>query len=268
MSNEINSFNDSFEDDILDIAFVLKEGCRGAGKTNQSKYYILSIGAIACKNIHTNEIIESENLIIQKETEDTDYYFKIFREKTIVRLKVRKKKNNDNIYTRFLLEDIIDTDYKDDDLDIILKKYLEPVYYKDELLGKFKLYKSMNIFEKKIVWTDKKEIFVSFGNMGNEDNKQCIDIIKNLLNSKEDIDQKVKDYAAENMLDDANIWNDDTDKPILKKEDFIKLIKFESINIYDDTIEFYLDDGDIFSGHIIIVSSDWDLNFTHAYIAG
>ena len=70
------------------------------------------------------------------------------------------------------------------------------------------------------------------------------------------------------MLDDANIWNDDTDKPILKKEDFIKLIKFESINIYDDTIEFYLDDGDIFSGHIIIVSSDWDLNFTHAYIAG
>ena len=167
-----------------------------------------------------------------------------------------------------MLEDIIDTDYKDDDLDIILKKYLEPVYYKDELLGKFKLYKSMNIFEKKIVWTDKKEIFVSFGNMGNEDNKQSIDIIKNLLNSKEDIDQKVKDYAAENMLDDANIWNDDTDKPILKKEDFIKLIKFESINIYDDTIEFYLDDGDIFSGHIIIVSSDWDLNFTHAYIAG
>ena len=70
------------------------------------------------------------------------------------------------------------------------------------------------------------------------------------------------------MLEDANSWNDD-DKPHISKEEFIKLITLTSITIiYENNITFYFDDGDIFSGHVIAVDSDYDFNFAEPYIIG
>lgn len=226
------------------------------------------VSAIAYKNISTNEIIENEKLLIVKEIEDTEHYFQIFRDKTIVRLKVRKEKNSDGFYIRFLLEDIIDTDYKDNDLNIILEKYLEPVYYKDKELGDFELDKSINSFEKNMSWINNSDISVSFDDIDEEYNKNSIDIIKKIFADKKDIDKKVKEYVAENLLEDANSWNDDADKPNIDKEEFAKLISLTSITIYEDNITFWFDDGDIFWGHSIVVESDSDFNFEDAHIEG
>lgn len=207
-------------------------------------------------------------MLIVKEIEDTEHYFQIFRDKTIVRLKVRKEKNSDGFYIRFLLEDIIDTDYKDNDLNIILEKYLEPVYYKDKELGDFELDKSINSFEKNMSWINNSDISVSFDDIDEEYNKNSIDIIKKIFADKKDIDKRVKEYAAENLLEDANSWNDDADKPNIDKEEFAKLISLTSITIYEDNITFWFDDGDIFWGHSIVVESDSDFNFEDAHIEG
>ena len=266
MSKEIENFNSNFDDEIFDIAFVLKKQNLSAGKS-KGKYYTLLVSAIAYKNIITNEIIENENLLIVKEIEDTNHYFQIFRNKTIVRLKVRKEKDSSDLYIRFLLEDVVDNDYKDDDLNIILEKYSKPVYYKDEELGDFELDKSINMFNKNIEWNDD-NISVLFKNIDKEVNKKSADIIKKIFANKKDVDKKLKDYISENMLEDANSWNDD-DKPHISKEEFIKLITLTSITIiYENNITFYFDDGDIFSGHVIAVDSDYDFNFAEPYIIG
>ena len=173
MSKEIDNFNSNFDDEILDITFVLKKQNLSAGKS-KGKYYTLLVSAIAYKNIITNEIIENENLLIVKEIEDTNHYFQIFRNKTIVRLKVRKEKDSSGLYMRFLLEDIIDTNYKDNDLNIILEEYSKPVYYKDEKLGDFELDKSINCFEKNMSWIDNNDISVSFDNINEEVNKKVL----------------------------------------------------------------------------------------------
>ncbi len=267
MDKEIEYFNKNFDEEILDIAFVLKKQNLSAGKS-KGKYYTLLVSAIAYKNIITNEIIENENLLIVKEIEDTKHYFQIFRNKTIVRLKVRKEKDSSGLYMRFLLEDIIDTNYKDNDLNIILEKYSKPVYYKDEELGNFELDKSIDMFNKNIEW-DNNNISISFENIDEEVNKKSADIIRKIFASKKDIDKKLKDYISESLLEDANTWNDDDDKPHINKEEFIKLITLTSINIiYEDNITFYFDDGDIFSGHVIAVDSDYDFNFAEPYIIG
>ena len=267
MDKEIEDFNKNFDDEILDIAFVLKKQNLSAGKS-KGKYYTLLVSAIAYKNIITNEIIENENLLIVKEIEDTNHYFQIFRNKTIVRLKVRKEKDSSGLYMRFLLEDIIDTNYKDNDLNIILEEYSKPVYYKDEELGNFELDKSIDMFNKNIEW-DNNNISISFENIDEEVNKKSADIIRKIFASKKDIDKKLKDYISESLLEDANSWNDDDDKPNINKEDFLKLITLTSINIiYEDNITFYFDDGDIFSGHVIAVDSDYDFNFAEPYIIG
>ena len=267
MYKEIEYFNKNFDDEILDIAFVLKKQNLSAGKS-KGKYYTLLVSAIAYKNIITNEIIGNENLLIVKEIEDTKHYFQIFRNKTIVRLKVRKEKDSSGLYMRFLLEDIIDTNYKDNDLNIILEEYSKPVYYKDEELGNFELDKSIDMFSKDIEWNDD-NISVLFKNIDEEVNKRSVAIIRKIFTNKKDIDKKLKDYISENMLEDANSWNDDDDKPNINKEEFIKLITLTSINIiYEDNITFYFDDGDIFSGHVIAVDSDYDFNFAEPYIIG
>lgn len=267
MNNEIDNFNNNFNDEISDIAFVLKESCCTATKFNKDKYYRLSVDAIALKNIATNEIIENEHISINKKVKETKEYFKMFKSKSIVRLKVRKEKTSDNLYIRFLLEDIVDSDYKDDDLNIILEKYLEPVYYKDDEFGDFKLDKSINSFQKNIYWLDN-DISILFDNIDEETNKRSINIIRKIFADKKYIDKKLKKYAAENMLEDANSWNDDADKPHINEEEFAKLITLESISIqgYEYNITFYFDDGDIFFGHSIIVESDSNFNFTDAYI--
>lgn len=266
MSKEIENFNSNFNDEILDIAFVLKKQNLSAGKS-KGKYYTLLVSAIAYKNIITNEIIENENLLIVKEIEDTNHYFQIFRNKTIVRLKVRKEKDSSGLYMRFLLEDIIDTNYKDNDLNIILEKYSKPVYYKYEELGDFELDKSINMFNKNIEW-DNNNISISFENIDEEVNKKSADIIKKIFANKKDIDKKLKDNISENMLEDANSWNDDAEKPHINKEDFTKLIALTSITISEDIITFWFDDGDIFWGHSIVVESDYDFNFAEPYIIG
>ena len=267
MDKEIEDFNKNFDEEIFDIAFVLKKQNLSAGKS-KGKYYTLLVSAIAYKNIITNEIIENENLLIVKEIEDTKHYFQIFRNKTIVRLKVRKEKDSSGLYMRFLLEDIIDTNYKDNDLNIILEEYSKPVYYKDEELGNFELDKSIDMFSKDIEWNDD-NISVLFKNIDEEVNKRSVAIIRKIFTNKKDIDKKLKDYISENMLEDANTWNDDDDKPNINKEDFVKLITLTSINIiYEDNITFYFDDGDIFSGHVIAVDSDYDFNFAEPYIIG
>ena len=266
MSKEIENFNSNFYDEIFDMAFVLKNQRLAAAKSKE-KYYTIFIEAIAYKNIITNEIIENENLLIVKEIEDTDHYFSMFTDKTIVRLKVRKEKALYGLYTRFLLEDIIDTNYKDNDLNIILEKYSKPVYYKDEELGDFDLDKSINMFSKDMLWTDD-NISILFENIDEELNQKSVDIIKKIFANKKDIDKKLKEYISENMLEDANSWNDDADKPHINKEEFSKLITLTSITICENIITFYFDDGDIFWGHTIVIDSDYDFNFTDSYIEG
>ena len=267
MSKEIENFNSNFDDEILDIVFVLKKQNLSAGKS-KGKYYTLLVSAIAYKNIITNEIIENDNIIIQKKVKETKEYFQTLKSKSIVRLKVRKEKNTNDLYMRFLLEDIVDTNYKDNDLNIILEKYSKPVYYKDEELGDFELDKSINCFEKNMPWIDNNDISVSFDNIDEEINKKSVDIIKKIFANKKDIDKKLKEYIIENMLEDANNWNDDAEKPHINKEDFSKLIALTSITICEDIITFWFDDGDIFSGHVIAVDSDYDFNFAEPYIIG
>ncbi|WP_304354733.1 DUF2262 domain-containing protein [Brachyspira innocens] len=247
MSKEIENFNSNFDDEILDLAFVLKESCLGAGKANKDKYYTLYIHAIALKNIASNEIIENDNIIIQKKVKETKEYFQMIKSKSIARLKVRKEKTSSDLYMRFLIEDIICTNYKDNDLNIILEKYLKPIYYKDEELGDFELDKAINCFEKNMSWIDN-NISILFEDINEELNKKSADIIKKIFANKKDIDMKLKECAAESIFKPHNT----------EKEEFIKSISLTSISIdYEDCITFYLKNSD---GHTISVNSDWGFN--------
>ncbi|WP_157154399.1 DUF7021 domain-containing protein [Brachyspira murdochii] len=249
MDKEIEDFNKNFDDEIFDMAFILKRSCCKYSKMPWEKYDTLFVSAIALKNIAANEIIENTHIVIHKKIEKSQEYLKILKDESIVRLKVRKEKDTDDFYINFLLEDIVDNNYKDNDLNIILEKYSEVIYYKDEELGDFVLNKDINSFKKEILWTNNNNILIFFDNINEAFNKQSVDIIKKIFANKKYIDRKLKECAAESIFKPHNT----------EKEEFIKSISLTSISIdYEDCITFYFKNSD---GHTIPVNSDWDFNF-------
>ena len=248
MDKEIEDFNKDFDDEILDMAFILKRSCCKYNKIPWDKYYTLFVSAIALKNIAANVIIENTHIIIHKKVKEPEEYLKILKDESIVKLKVRKEKDPDDFYINFLLEDIVDNNYKDDDLNIILEKYSEIIYYKDEELGDFQLNKDINCFKKEMLWTDS-NISIFFDNIDEEFNKQSVDIIKKIFANQKDIDRKLKECAAESIFKPHN----------MEREEFIKSISLTSISIYSkNCITFDFENS---CGHTIPVNSDWDFNF-------
>ncbi|TVL71509.1 hypothetical protein A9X77_04385 [Brachyspira hyodysenteriae] len=248
MDKEIEDFNKDFDDEIFEMAFVLKRSCCKYNKIPWDKYYTLFVSAIALKNIAANVIIENTHIIIHKKVKEPEEYLKILKDESIVKLKVRKEKDPDDFYINFLLEDIVDNNYKDDDLNIILEKYSEIIYYKDEELGDFVLNKDINSFKKEMAWINN-NILIFFDNIDEEFNKQSVDIIKKIFANKKDIDRRLKECAAESIFKPHN----------MEREEFIKSISLTSISIYyENCITFYFDNVDV---PAILVNSDWDFNF-------
>lgn len=81
-------------------------------------------------------------------------------------------------------------------------------------------------------------------------------------------DKKARRYAAEQLLSCAIEWQDE-DEDELCADEFIRRIRIESVNVSQDgEFELYYDDGDIFAGHVIIVSGNMDKGLYDAQFAG
>ncbi|WP_258108538.1 DUF2262 domain-containing protein [Campylobacter lari] len=238
---------------VFEVATVFGEGSVAATYYDDKFYRILLPDVIAYKNLENNEIIENK-ILINKIDSDTTYYHQTFKEKTIMKLKVKEINNK-----TFEFIDVIENNYKDEELQNILNSYLEPIYYKDEVLGKFTLNKSLNIFEKDFSWINNITVLIHFNN----DNKQqtYIKTARKIIENRNELDKKVKEYAYGQLVGKLN------DKK-LSKEEFINSLSFESIDISNDTIEFYIDDRGLFGWHVIIVESSLNFDLKKSYLAG
>ncbi|AKJ53829.1 DUF2262 domain-containing protein [Campylobacter lari] len=238
---------------VFEVATVFGEGSVAATYYDDKFYRILLPDVIAYKNLENNEIIENK-ILINKIDSDTTYYHQTFKEKTIMKLKVKEINNK-----TFEFIDVIENNYKDEELQNILNSYLEPIYYKDEVLGKFTLNKSLNIFEKDFSWINNITVLIHFNN----DNKQqtYIKTARKIIENRNELDKKVKEYAYGQLVGKLN------DKK-LSKEEFINSLSFESIDISNDTIEFYIDDRGLFGWHVIIVESSLNFDLKKVKLAG
>lgn len=238
---------------VFEVATVFGEGSVAATYHDDKFYRILLPDVIAYKNLENNEIIENK-ILINKIDSDTTYYHQTFKEKTIMKLKVKEIDSK-----TFEFVDVIENNYKDEELQNILNSYLEPIYCKDEVLGKFTLNKSLNIFEKDFSWINNITVLIHFNN----DNKQqtYIKTARKIIENRNELDKKVKEYAYGQLVGKLN------DKK-LSKEEFINSLSFESIDISNDTIEFYIDDRGLFGWHVIIVESSLNFDLKKSYLAG
>lgn len=169
--------------------------------------------------------------------------------------------------TRVQLISLLDRPH-DNELELILSQFRQPVEIVDPVLGRLVLNKSINWFEGKITWLGKRvDVAVSVDDAGNP--TDSLRTAKSLLEGMEQWAIKVNEYAAGELLELKNDnWLGEDENPISKGE-FISRMQLNSITTYPDgDFDFWHYDGDLFWGHSIQVSGSLSEGLTHADIAG
>ncbi|WP_234931882.1 DUF7021 domain-containing protein [Bacillus thuringiensis] len=147
-SSEISRFENRFSENVIEIAAVTGALGIGASKGGDNILWTASIDLIAWKDLHNNETITKEDIRLAWLVDDEEWRKSkdILTANTVVTLQVRKSENS------LMLVKVLETPYKDDELEIILQDEMKPVFYHDGMLGEFELDKRVKTFEKRMSW--------------------------------------------------------------------------------------------------------------------
>ncbi|MBX0352877.1 DUF2262 domain-containing protein [Bacillus toyonensis] len=267
-SSEISRFENRFSENVIEIAAVTGALGIGASKGGDNILWTASIDLIAWKDLHNNETITKEDIRLAWLVDDEEWRKSkdILTANTVVTLQVRKSENS------LMLVKVLETPYKDDELEIILQDAMKPVFYDDGILGEFELDKRVKTFEKRMSWAGE-ECHLYFD--WNEDKhmmKSALETAHVLFKEQYEWNMKMKMYAAKELVELANEWLQDDDEAEIDeitKEMFIDSITLSSLSVYSEgDFEIFFLDGDIFWGHSIIVSGNIHEGLSSAEIAG
>ncbi|MCI9027260.1 MAG: DUF2262 domain-containing protein, partial [Lawsonibacter sp.] len=158
---------------------------------------------------------------------------------------------------RLLLLDLPEPAF-DPDLKAILEEQKKPVTFWEEGLGTFTLNRQVDWFETELDWLGG-QISLVF-DVG-EDRAGALQNAKALLADAGSWDKRVREYAADELLELANDWSQDMDEDggavEVTREQFVERMELESIEVRaDGSFQFWFGDGDLFYGHSIWVSGD------------
>ena len=255
-SSEISRFENRFSENVIEIAAVTGALGIGASKGGDNILWTASIELIAWKDLHNNETITKEDIRLAWLVDDAEWRKSkdILTANTVVSLQVRKSE-----YSLMLVK-VLETPYKDDELEIILQDAMKPLFYHDEMLGVFELDKRVKTFEKRISWAGE-ECHLYFD--WSEDKhmmKSALETAHALFKEQDEWKMKMEMYAAKELVELANEWLQDDDEAEIDeitKEMFINSITLSSLSVYSEgDFEIFFLDGDIFWGHSIIVSGN------------
>ena len=135
--------------------------------------------------------------------------------------------------------------------------------------GELKLDKSLGLFSGSGIFNQQECLIHLDKDEESETANNALHSLKVLLDDSCQWDLKAKQYAAQSLTDLANDWADEEGDDEISEEDFIKRISISEVCVsLDGDFELFYDDGDLFYGHVIIVSGNIESGFEDADIAG
>lgn len=278
----MEKFENEFETEEKEIIVLLKDSCNGA-LVFDKKWLIPSVNFLASIDNNTGKVVSEEGLlewIIENNPHRKGWGYD-FKQFGIYRLLVRKcfpkalaPYQSALMNNRYLLVKILEEDVQNEKLIELQMRLLKPVKI-DTPYGKLELDRAMSWFVAEIECCG--HIFTAFLETDEENGEKADSAYKvflKTLNGFEEFDKKMKDYAAQNLLDSANEWleseegREDEHEPITK-EKFIENIEISEIAVSPDgSMTLYYSDGDMFWGHSIDISVDEDGTISDVGISG
>ncbi len=248
-NKQFKAFAVKFLPEELTILAVTGANGFGGGKTRGETLWTASIGLTAWMEEDSPDIHRGEFVL---STIGDEQLLEVLRRRTrpdfIIKFRGRVSEDG----KRLLLLDLPEPGF-DPDLKAILEEQKKPVTFWEEGLGTFTLNRQVDWFETEVDWLGG-QISLVFD--AGEDRAEVLQRAKTLLAGAADWDQRIRAYAADDLLASANDWAEDEE---ITREQFIQRMELESIEIRaDGSFEFWFADGDMFYGHSIHVSGDME----------
>jgi len=267
-ASEMNKFEAKYPEDTFEVGTITGALGIGAGRSRGQDLWTASITLVAWKNLSVNQPAVREELRLEWLADDAEWERAkhLMDGNSVVRLQVRKAEKS------MMLVQVLETDYRDDELTLILREELEPVYYRDERLGEFLLDKAVKLFEQKISWSGEEGRLYFDWHEDPALMKSALNVAYALVQDQVHWNAKFRRFAAEQLLESARDWQQEEDEEggeEISLESFMARMGFSSLSVYPDgDFVVYFDDGDLFFGHSILVNGNVNGELSSAEIAG
>ena len=253
----LNIFENKFEEAVTDLTVLIKQ--KGACWVYEDNYRRPMATFIASIDHKTNEINTSCGKLAWME-KDRKIKFN-FEAMGTYHVKVRRNKEDKDSY---LLVDVVKK-VKDNRLESIKENYLKPVIITSEL-GQFRLDRDNNCFVGQIDCLGENCSINLEVVEGETTADRQLDKLYEIFKDLENWNNCVKEYAANELLETANDWNDDE----ITKEQFVKRIgtplAIEVGRIGNVVVPFA--DDEMFACHIIEIYIDENGKFEGVNLVG
>ncbi len=251
-NKQFKAFAAKFLPEELTILAVTGANGFGGGKTRGEALWTVSIGLTAWMEEDSPDIHRGEFVL---STVGDEQLLEVLRRRTrpdfIIKFRGRVSEDG----RRLLLLDLPEPGF-DPDLEAILEEQKKPVTFWEEGLGTFTLNRQVDWFETEIQWLGA-EISLVFD--AEEDRAEVLRKAKALLANAVSWDRRVREYAADELLELANDWSQDMDEDggavEVTREQFMERMELEAVQVEPDgSFEFWFGDGWMFAGHSIRVT--------------
>ncbi len=167
-----------------------------------------------------------------------------------------------------LLVQVVARETTDDELNSMASSLQEPVVITDPFFGELELDRGLNWLEGVREW-GAEDIEVRFSLDECEDQDALIRSAESLWADQPRWDSRIQGFIVEKLLPLKNDQWLDVDEEELSPAEFREVIEPDSVMFYPDgSFEFSLDDGDLFSGHILVVGGTVAGDLTDVSVEG
>lgn len=283
INSEREKFDNKYDKEYKEI-IALTEDSVTAGRSGNDELWKASVKLLAYIDTETNEL-KKEKVILQwqiteEERKTEEKVFDIKKNK-IYRLKVRESLPFTNQYIGkefpkgawLMLIEVLEQNCVEETLEKILLDYKKPVVIHPEHCDELLLNKSLGMFCGNGTWNGEQcRINLDVDGEQKECAEDALETLKKLISNCADWDQKARSYAATELTDNANDWQQEDEEgeyEEITEETFAKRLTISEICAsLNGDFEIYYEDDDMFFGHVVIVSGNIENGINDATIAG
>ena len=256
---ELRALGQKFLPEEFSILAVTGRGGFGGSRTLEHGPWLAGLELTAWKAEDSEEPAHREKAQLVAVADDRlmDYLRRRVRGDSVFQIMVRPSEDGKQFLMTELPQPEIDPEMK-----AILEEQKKPVSIWVPELGTFTLNRLVNWFEAEVEWLGQP---ARLDIDREEDWDACVERAKALMADQKGWDEKVRSFAADQLLEQANDWaqdaagNEDGEPEEITREQFMERMELDAVQISaDGRFEFWFNDGDLFWGHAIHVTGSLD----------
>ena len=264
---ELRALGQKFLPEEFSILAVTGAGGFGGSRPQENGPWLAVLELTAWKEEDSEEPAHREKtqLVALADDKLMDYLRRRVRGDSVFQIMVRPSEDGKQFLMTELPQPEIDPEMK-----AILEEQKKPVSIWVPELGTFTLNRLVNWFEAEVEWLGQP---ARLDIDREEDWDACVEQAKALMAGQKGWDEKVRAFAAQELLDQANDWARDAaegeEPEEITREQFMERLELDAVQISaGGRFEFWFNDGDLFWGHAIHVTGALDKGPESAQMEG